>query len=84
MLVDLTPSQIHYLEYLVAHKASKPEPDFITQNQAFKRFKRSNVERWVEGGIVKTYLRPHTVEYKVSELLKAAENEQDYDVKVRF
>lgn len=78
MLVDISPAQICYLEYLVKHKVDSPEPDFISQNKAHKRFGRSNVERWVTAGIVKRYYRPTVVEYKLKELLSAAENQQDY------
>lgn len=78
MLVDLTPEQVCYLNFLVAHKIKKEEKVYITQNQAWARFGRSNVERWVEKRKVQRYKRPATIEYKFSELLKAAETIQDY------
>lgn len=57
MLVDLTKIQLHCLEFLVANDI-KQEPEYVNQQEAFRRFKRCNVERWVRNGIVKRYLRP--------------------------
>ena len=55
---------------------SKP---FISQAKAYKIFKRGNVERWVKSKKATTYHRPNgTVEYKMVELLRAAENQQEY------
>ncbi len=78
MLVDLTPEQVCYLNFLVAHKIKKEEKDYISQNQAYKRFGEANVKRWVDRRKVQRYKRPNTVEYKFVELLKAAETIQDY------
>lgn len=77
MKVEVSPAQYEYLKFLVAHKV-KEEPLFVTQNQAHKRFGRANVERWVKNNVVKPYFRPKTIDYKMSELLKAADNQQDY------
>lgn len=77
MLVDLTKIQLHYLEFLVSNDV-KQEPDFVNQQEAFRRFKRCNVERWVRNGIVKRYLRPKNIEYNLEELRIAASNRQDY------
>ena len=60
---------------------------YVTQAQAFKKFGRSNVERWLRKSKsrVKTYCRsmrasgrPQIIEYKMLDLLEAAKNEQDY------
>ena len=48
MLVELTKIQLHYLDFLVAEEVTE-EPEYVNQAEAFRRFKRSNVERWVEG-----------------------------------
>lgn len=56
----------------------KQEPDFVNQQEAFRRFKRCNVERWVRNGVVKRHLRPKNIEYSLDELKKAAANRQDY------
>lgn len=77
MLVDLTKIQLHYLEFLVSNDIKK-EPEYVNQQEAFRRFKRCNVERWIRNGIIKRYLRPKNVEYNLEELKKAAANRQDY------
>jgi hypothetical protein len=77
MLVDLTKIQLRYLEFLVENDV-KQEPDFVNQQEAFRRFKRCNVERWVRNGVVKRHLRPKNIEYSLDELKKAAANRQDY------
>lgn len=77
MLVDLTKIQLHYLEFLVANDI-KQEPEYVNQQEAFRRFKRCNVERWVRNGIVKRYLRPKNIEYSLEDLKRAAANRQDY------
>ena len=77
MLVDITPEQLQYLKFLESHKI-KEEKIFLSQNQAYKRVGRSNVERWINTQKVKRYKRPTNVEYKMAELLAAAENRQDY------
>lgn len=78
MQVNITPAQLKYLHFLEAHHIKEELKIFITQNQAHKRFGRANVERWVEKQKVKAYYRPKVIEYKMTELLQAAENQQDY------
>lgn len=80
MEVRLTPAQLKYLHFLEAHHIKEETKIYVTQNQAHKRFGRSNVERWVKKQKVKPYYRPKTVEYKMKELLIAAENQQDYEI----
>ena len=77
MLVQITPVQLKYLQFLEAHKIEE-ERIYITQNQAFKRFGRNNVERWRVQGKIRGFKRPNTIEFKMSELLDAAANQQDY------
>ena len=77
MLVDLTKIQLRYLEFLVENKV-KHEPDYVNQQEVFRRFKRCNVERRVRNGIVKRHLRPKNIEYSLEELKKAVANRQDY------
>ncbi|WP_106831143.1 hypothetical protein [Parabacteroides pacaensis] len=77
MLVDLTKIQLHYLEFLVTNEV-KNEPEYINQEQAYRRFKRCNVDRWVKNGVVKRHLRPKNIEFNLNELRKAAANRQDY------
>lgn len=78
MMVNITPSQLEYLRFLEKHNIKEELLIYVTQNQAFKRFGQSNVKRWRSQGKVKAYQRPKTVEYKMADLLKAAENQQDY------
>lgn len=77
MLVQITPIQLKYLQFLESHKIEE-EKIYITQNQAFKRFGRNNVERWRVHGKIRGFKRPNTIEFKMSELLDAAANQQDY------
>ena len=76
----------HYSDFFIAEvmniisqkikeESSKP---YINQNQAFKRFGRSNVEKWAKMQKVKQFFRDKTVQYRMSELLDAASNQQDY------
>lgn len=80
MFVDLTKIQLQYLHFLVEDQPLH-EPEYVNQEQAFRRFKRCNVERWVRNGVVKRYLRPKNVEYNLNELRRAAANRQDYLLK---
>ncbi len=73
MLVDLTPAQLHYLEFLEAHKTKEETAIFITQNKAYKRFGRGNVDRWAANSKIKVFKRKRTIEYRLRELLAAAE-----------
>lgn len=77
-MVEITPAQLVYLRFLEAHKVKEEDMIYITQNKAYKRFGRANVERWRGQGKVRAFQRPATVEYQMAELLKAAENQQDY------
>ena len=80
----------HYSEYFITEIMNfvykKIEEEgcriYVTQNQAFKRFGRGNVEKWVKALKVKAFYRDGTVQYGMQELLKAAENQQDYLIKV--
>lgn len=76
--IGITPAQSHYLKFLERHKIKVETHEYISQNAAWARFNRSNVERWVKHRIVNQYKRPNKVEYKLSELTKAADTIQDY------
>ena len=80
MLVQISPSQLRYLQFLEKHQVEEEVKVFITQNQAHKRFGRGNVERWVRNNRVNAFQRPKTVEYKMEELLVAAGNQRDYEI----
>ena len=79
MLVQITPAQLKYLHFLEKHNVEKEEKIFITQNQAYARYGRVNVERWAENRKVKRFFRPKTVEYKMVELLEAAEKNEVHE-----
>jgi len=79
MLVHITPAQLEYLKFLEKHHITE-EPDFVSQNQAFKRFGRANVERWIKELKVQRYKRPGRIELKLAQLTRAAETIQDYNV----
>ena len=78
MLVNITTAQLKYLHFLEKHKIKEEERYYLTQNQAHKRFGRSNVERWAQCGKVRKFQRPNVVEYRMKELLQAAETDTDY------
>jgi len=84
--VKIKPAKANYNDFLVTQimdfvttaLVEQEAKIYITQAQAHKRFGRGNVERWVARKEVTTYHRPNTVEYKMRELLTAAENQQEY------
>ena len=85
--VKIKPAKVHYNDFLVTQimdfvttaLVEQEAKVFIKQAQAHKRFGRGNVERWVKSKKATTYHRPNgTVEYKMAELLRAAENQQEY------
>jgi hypothetical protein len=80
MKIEITPAQLRYLLFLEKHKIREENKMFISQNGAYKRFGRANIDRWVAEGKVQRFYRPRTIEYKMNELLSAAENQQDYTI----
>lgn len=54
------------------------EPEYISQNEAFRRFGRANVRRWRATGKIEPCKRSQKLEYKVSELQRLQEVRQDY------
>lgn len=75
--VEITPAQAKYLEFLEAHKVKKEEKEYLTQNQAYLRFGRANVDLWTKKQIVQQHQRNRCIEYKLKELLEAAERIQE-------
>lgn len=76
--VELTPAQAMYLRFLEAKEIKEEKREYITQNQAHLRFGRRNIEIWVQIGKIRQFHRGNTIEYKLVELIKAAENQQSY------
>lgn len=62
----------------VFHRINRQEPEFISQNEAFRRFGRANVERWRRTLKIEPCKRPGKIEYRLSELHRLQETKQDY------
>lgn len=54
------------------------EPEYISQNEAFRRYGRRNVERWRASGDIIPITSKGKREYKLSELKKLKARTQDY------
>jgi hypothetical protein len=78
--LEATESLCSYVQYLIDEDVTKGSM-FRCQNKAFKMFGRANVELWRRTGKVKAYYRgTKRVEYKMSELLKAAAERQSIEL----
>lgn len=62
-------------EYL---KEVKQDPEFITQNKAYKMFGRNTVDRWKRLGLITPTIRIGKMEYRTSILRKLQDVKQDY------
>ena len=62
----------------LALKQSKDDPEYISQNMAYKMFGRANVERWRKNGLIEPCRRPGKNEYKTAELRLLQQIKQDY------
>lgn len=62
----------------VAERMRRGEPEYISQNEAFRRFGRANVTRWRDTGKIEPCKRIQKLEYKVSELQRLQDTKQDY------
>lgn len=56
----------------------RDEPEYISQNEAFRRFGRANVKRWKTTGKIEPCKRTQKLEYKLSELQRLKDAKQDY------
>lgn len=56
----------------------RSDPEYISQNKAFKMFGRSNVERWRRQGKIKPVKRPNKFEYSTADLRLLQRTQQDY------
>jgi len=68
------------LEYLAMQitKIQSGVREFIGQREAYKRFGRDNVERWVRECRLQRYKRPGKIEYRLLDLYKHALEPYDY------
>lgn len=63
---------------VVAMMPQPDEPEYISQNEAFRRFGRRNVERWRKKGKVEPCKRPGKIEYPLARLKQLKATVQDY------
>lgn len=86
VVLDFTDKQVPYdvfmadLSARVAERlaAIQQEPDVVSQREAYRRFGRANVERWLKQGKLHPAKRVGKMEYKTSELRKMRDTKQDY------
>lgn len=63
---------------MAEHATEKDKREFISQRKACEMFGRRNVERWRRDGKIQFYKRPGKVEYKIADLRRLLNTEQDY------
>lgn len=56
----------------------KGDPEYISQNRAFRIFGKGNVLRWRKQKLIEPCKRPGKIEYKLSELKELSRTVQDY------
>lgn len=84
MILQFADRAIPYERFLndvarrVASIMKSDLPEFISQNAAYRRFGRRNVDRWRRQGKIEPYIRPGKLEYRTEELIKLKETHQDY------
>ena len=76
MIPRLRQVELEYLALQIAKMQTGRE--FISQQQAHKKFGRDNVERWVTEGKLQRYKRPGKIEYRLEDLYKQALEPYDY------
>lgn len=69
--------EIEYLAIQISRAQSRNR-EFLSQSEAYSRFGRGNVDRWVREGSLQRYKRPGKIEYRIDDLYKAALNPYDY------
>lgn len=86
MTIAFQNSEVSYDQLVsdIAHRVvtimeeRKDEPEFICQNEAFRKFGRANVERWRKRGMIEPCRRPGKMEYRTADLRRLKDNPQDY------
>lgn len=76
MIPELRRIELEYLALQIAKMQTGKE--FISQQQAHKKFGRHKVERWVSEGKLQRYIRPGKIEYRLEDLYKQALEPYDY------
>ena len=60
-------------------EALREPNDIVSQNKAFKLFGQGNIRRWVkEGKLTPVSKRPGKIEYRIFDLKRLQEHQQDY------
>lgn len=62
-------------EYL---KDVQKDPEFMSQNRAYKTFGKNNIERWKTMGLIEPRIEVGKMMYKTSILRKLQDIKQDY------
>lgn len=84
MTLQFSDATVSYEKFLndvaarVAVALKAPSPEYISQNEAFRRFGRGNVERWRRQGKIEPCVRPGKLEYLTSDLQRLKSSKQDY------
>ena len=86
MTIDFTDKCVPYEVFMedlstrVAEKLAriKAEPDTISQNEAFRKFGRANVERWRKDGKVMPVVGRGKIEYRTADLRELQNRIQNY------
>lgn len=86
MMLQFADRQVSYATFV--HDVAKEiasllhhHDEYISQNEAFRRFGRANVERWRRNGMIKPSKRPGKVEYSTAQLQRLKDTRQDYFTK---
>lgn len=64
-------------------QSTHDDPEYISQNKAWRLFGRRNVERWRKEGKVEPCKRPGKLEYRTADLRQLQRTTQDYFKKVQ-
>ena len=59
-------------------KDVKSDPEYVSQNKAYKMFGKNNIERWKKLGLITPRIEIGKMTYKTSILRKLQDIKQDY------
>jgi hypothetical protein len=72
LFADMAKRMADYL------KEVKEDPEYISQNKAYKMFGKNNIERWKKFGLITPRIEAGKMRYKTSILRKLQDIKQDY------
>lgn len=72
LFADMAKRMAEYLREV------KNDPEFVSQNKAYKMFGKNNIERWKRLNLITPAIRVGKMEYKTSILRKLQDVKQDY------